>query len=116
MVVEDEESIREIYGDYLSEYDVALFANATDSLAKITEVNPELLIVDLGLPDMDGIVFIEKIRATFSQKLPVIIISGRIDIEYCIQANGQGVTDLITKPFDKTQLTDLVKRTLPPLA
>ncbi len=110
MIVEDEKDILEVYGEYLSAYDITLCSTAGESLEKIKEVNPDLLIVDLGLPDMDGMTFIEKVRADFSEQLPVIIISGKIDIEYCIKANVQGITDLITKTFEKSQLIDLVKK------
>ena len=112
LIVEDEEDIRELYADYLEDFTISQCESAKETLAKLEDYKPDLLIVDLGLPDMDGMEFIAKVRSDYSEKVFIVIISGILDIEYCMKANEQDVTDLITKPFEKEQLIELVKRKL----
>ncbi len=101
-----------MYADYLEDYSIHQCYNAKDTLDCVDDVKPNLIIVDLGLPDMNGIEFINKLNESYNEPVKIIIISGILDIEACAKATEQGVVDLITKPFEREQLLDLVKRKL----
>jgi DNA-binding response OmpR family regulator len=73
------------------------------ALEKVKTSNYDLIIVDLGLPDIDGIDVIKELR-TFS-KTPVIVISARNDPRSITRAYSVGADDYIIKPFDYHQLT-----------
>ena len=69
---------------------------------KFTSYNPDVLILDLGLPDRDGIHVIKKIRG-FSNT-PIIVVSARTDNEDKITALDTGADDYLTKPFNTDEL------------
>lgn len=104
LVIEDDKAIQNLISITLEifEYHYLIAANAKDGILKTTSYNPDVIILDLGLPDIDGIEVIKKIR-TFSL-VPIIIVSARTDNQDKIAALDAGADDYLTKPFNTEEL------------
>ena len=104
LIIEDEKSISDFIGKTLDshEYKVTAANNGKDGLALITSSLPDLVLLDLGLPDMDGMDIIRKTREWSS--LPIIVISARTQEKEKVQALDAGADDYITKPFGTFEL------------
>lgn len=104
LIIEDEKSICDFIGKTLDshEYKVTTANNGKDGLALITSSLPDLVLLDLGLPDMDGMDIIRKTREWSS--LPIIVISARTQEKEKVQALDAGADDYITKPFGTFEL------------
>lgn len=104
LIIEDEKSICDFIGKTLDshEYKVTAANNGKDGLALITSSLPDLVLLDLGLPDMDGMDIIRKTREWSS--LPITVISARTQEKEKVQALDAGADDYITKPFGTFEL------------
>jgi len=91
-------------------YDVTLATDAASALTTASQHPPDLAIVDLGLPDMDGLTVIERIRTWSS--LPIIVLSARHLEEAKINALDAGADDYVTKPFGTGELLARVRAAL----
>jgi len=81
--------------------------SGTDGVKKATSESPDLILLDLGLPDISGFEVIEKIRR-FSQA-PIMIISVREEEENIVKALGLGADDYLSKPFGQLELVARIK-------
>lgn len=104
LVIEDDKAIQNLIATTLeiNNYNYQTASNATEGLLKFTSYNPDVLILDLGLPDRDGIQVIKKIGG-FSNT-PIIVVSARTDNEDKITALDTGADDYLTKPFNTDEL------------
>lgn len=104
LVIEDDKVIQNLIGTTLEifNYNYQIASNATQGILKATSYNPDVIILDLGLPDIDGIEVIKKIRS-FSLT-PIIVVSARIENEDKILALDEGADDYLTKPFNTEEL------------
>lgn len=104
LIIEDEKSIRDFVAKTLQshEYRVTTAANGKDGLAILTSLLPDLVLLDLGLPDMDGLEVIRKTREWSS--MPIIVISARSQEKEKVAALDVGADDYITKPFGTGEL------------
>src|SRR5271166_3544565 len=111
LVIEDEEKYRRVIGLHLSSagYEVKAAGTAEDGLRLAGEV--DLILTDLKLPGMDGLAFIEKIRAQ-NTHTPVIVMSAFGTIENAVEAMKKGAVDFIPKPFSLDHLTVVVEKAL----
>ncbi|MGE7918902.1 response regulator transcription factor [Viridibacillus sp. NPDC093762] len=104
LVIEDDKAIGNLIKMTLStqgyEYDIAI--DGKSALQKVLSIPPDVIILDLGLPDMDGIEVINKIRG-WSQT-PIIIVSARGEEHDKIHALDAGADDYVTKPFSVDEL------------
>jgi len=109
LVVDDEKSIRNFLKTSLSAYGYAVFeaAKGKEALTESVSVHPDAIILDLGLPDMDGRGVIVKIRKR--TKTPIIILSVRDDPLEKIAALDAGADDYLTKPFSVGELLARLK-------
>ncbi len=83
-------------------YDVRVAATAADALEQAGRHPPDLVILDLGLPDLDGVEVIHGLRGW--TKAPIIVLSGRADSTDKVEALDAGADDYITKPFGVDEL------------
>ena len=83
-------------------YEMIAAPNAAVGSAMAIDKHPDVIIVDLGLPDQDGLTVIKSIR-TWSN-VPILVLSGRTDSKFKITALENGADDYITKPFDVEEL------------
>lgn len=109
LVIEDDKAIQNLIGTTLEifDYEYLVASNVKDGILKITSYNQDVIILDLGLPDIDGIEVIKKIRS-FSL-VPIIIVSARIDNQDKITALDLGADDYLTKPFNTEELLARVR-------
>ena len=83
-------------------YDVNIAANGTEALNAAAAHPPDLVILDLGLPDMDGVDVIGGLRGWTA--VPIIVLSGRADSTDKVEALDAGADDYVTKPFGMDEL------------
>jgi len=91
-------------------YQVELAPDGATALAMAGRQPPELVIVDLGLPDLDGVAVVEGIRGW--SKVPVIVLSARHQEQAKVQALDAGADDYVTKPFGMDELLARVRAAL----
>jgi len=87
----------------LEDYDVSTFNSAEDAHPYILRDNPDLILLDIGLPGMDGLTFLEKLKTEF-EDVEVIMITGQADLRTAIRAIKLGAMDYIRKPIDPDEL------------
>lgn len=104
LVIEDEKSICDFIAKTLnaSDYEAVTAGSGKEGLAILTSALPDLVLLDLGLPDMDGIDIIKQTREWSS--LPIIVISARVQEREKVAALDAGADDYITKPFGTDEL------------
>jgi two-component system, OmpR family, KDP operon response regulator KdpE len=83
-------------------YDVHVAATGTEALEEAGRYPPDLVILDLGLPDLDGVEVIQGLRGW--TKAPIIVLSGRADSTDKVEALDAGADDYVTKPFGVEEL------------
>ena len=112
LIVEDDPPIRNLISVTLEahEYRHIIAGNAATAILEATSHNPDIMLLDLGLPDMDGVEVIRKIR-TWSN-MPIIVISARSDDTDEIEALDAGADDYLTKPFSVDELLARLRVTL----
>lgn len=112
LVIEDEKNILSFISSVLTsqKYQVISAVNGRDGLSQAASQCPDLILLDLGLPDMDGMTIIKRIREWNST--PIIVISARIQEEDKVQALDQGADDYITKPFGNSELLARIRTAL----
>lgn len=112
LFVEDEENIRAFVTALLEAngYQAILAKNYTEAKTMYLSYVPDLVILDLGLPDRDGSALLEEIRA--SDATPVIILSARSDEEEKVKLLDAGANDYITKPFGSAEFLARVRSSL----
>ena len=99
LVVEDDAAVKNIITTTLETHQYR-FRNASTGETDVMEAvshNPDVILLDLGLPDMDGIDIIRKIRSW--SKTPIIVLSARSEDTDKIDALDAGADDYLTKPF-----------------
>lgn len=104
LIIEDEVQMRRFLRASLTSngYQVVEADTAHEGLAQASSRNPELILLDLGLPDQDGLVVTQRLREW--AKTPIIVISARGREEDKIQALDAGADDYLTKPFGVGEL------------
>jgi two-component system, OmpR family, KDP operon response regulator KdpE len=104
LVVDDEPQILRALRINLRvrEYQVDVAATGTEALQTAARHPPDLVILDLGLPDLDGVEVIQGLRGW--TKAPIIVLSGRADSTDKVEALDAGADDYITKPFGVEEL------------
>ncbi len=114
-VVEDDRSIRWVLEKALSKTGLAVreFSSAEGVLAALAESPPDVMLVDIRMPGMDGLTLLKAIHQQIA-RLPVIIMTAHADLESAVAACQAGAFDYITKPFDIDDVLTLVERATAP--
>lgn len=104
LVVEDDTSVRNLITTTLKAHDYRYLTapNGQVAILEASSHNPDIVLLDLGLPDMDGVAVIEKIRSW--SNTPIIVISARSEDTDKIDALDAGADDYLTKPFSVEEL------------
>jgi two-component system KDP operon response regulator KdpE len=118
LVIDDEVSIRRLLQVILegAGHDISCAEDASHGLHALAVEKPDLLILDLGLPDLDGLEALRRLRE-WSQ-VPVLVLSARANSTDKVKALDLGADDYLTKPFDAPELLSriraLLRRIAPP--
>ncbi len=112
LIVEDEENIKKFITALFeaNEYQVLSAKSVESALSVFKSHLPDLVILDLGLPDMDGMEFIKIIRTEYLT--PIIVLSARSNESDKVEALDMGANDYVTKPFGSAELLARVRSIL----
>ena len=112
VIIEDEQRIRELVARVLADrgHDVESTATAMEGLQAVVRVSPELVILDMCLPDLDGAELLKMIRAV--SDVPIIVATARSEDRDVIRTLDAGADDYLTKPFSVDQLEARVRAVL----
>src|ERR687892_666784 len=107
LFVEDESALRRTYSRFFADrYDVAFAASGTEARRQLEEFQPEVLVLDLRLPDTDGVTLLQEIRSS-RPSLPVIVTTAYVSMEPLIDVLDLEHSGYLIKPFD---IEDLAAR------
>lgn len=107
LVVDDEKSMRQLLGLHLGKegYEIDFAENGKQAVAQTLEKRPNLILMDLRMPIMDGLEATNAIREHYQPNtLPIIIVSADSDRKEHIRALQAGANDFVSKPYNKTEL------------
>ena len=112
LVVEDDSSVKNLIATTLKahDYQYLVAMNGKEALLEASSHNPDIMLLDLGLPDMDGIEIIKNIRSW--SNMPIIVISARSEDSDKIGALDAGADDYLTKPFSVEELLARIRTTI----
>ena len=112
VLIEDDVQIRRLVAEALSEqgHDVESAATAMDGLQRTVKGAPDLVVLDLGLPDLDGIELLRMIRAV--SEVPIIVVTAQGEDDVVVKTLDAGADDYLTKPFSMEQLEARVRAVL----
>lgn len=112
LVIEDEKNILNFITSVLTaqKYQVIPALTGRDGLSQAASQCPDLILLDLGLPDMDGMDIIGKVRSWTS--IPIIVISARTQEDDKVEALDRGADDYVTKPFGNSELLARIRTAL----
>jgi two-component system response regulator MprA len=105
LVVDDDRGLREVLRRALTlaGYEVCLAQTGADALAQITDGEPEAVVLDIGLPDIDGLEVCRLLRAE-GNRVPVLMLTARDAVSDRIDGLDAGADDYLVKPFDVDEL------------
>jgi len=114
LVVDDEVGIRELLSEILRDegHDVQLAENAAAARAARIGARPDLVLLDIWMPDTDGITLLKEWSATGQLNMPVVMMSGHGTIDTAVEATRIGAQDFLEKPIALQKLLAAVKRAL----
>jgi two-component system KDP operon response regulator KdpE len=104
LIVDDEPQILRALRINLTarQYEVVTAADGTHALESARAERPDIVVLDLGLPDIDGVEVIQKLRTW--TPVPIVVLSGRVDSHDKVDALDAGADDYVTKPFSVDEL------------
>jgi putative PEP-CTERM system response regulator len=112
LVVDDEVGARESLRMILkTDYEVFLAKDAEEAFIQIKERSPDIILLDIILPDLDGLKVLEKIKQT-EPEMTVIMITATKTVKTAVEAMKLGAYDYVTKPFDIDELRLIISRAL----
>ena len=114
LVVDDEVGIRELLSDILIDegYDVRLAENAGAARTVRNELRPDLVLLDIWMPDTDGISLLKEWHAAGHLNMPVVMMSGHGTIDTAVEATRFGAFDFLEKPIALQKLLSTVQKAL----
>ena len=112
LVIDDDEKLNSLLKRFLSEFDFTVYSatDAREGLKKIRTVSPDLIILDLMLPEMSGFDVCKRIRQTCS--LPIIMLTARGDLMDKVVGLELGADDYLPKPFEPRELVARIQAVL----
>ncbi|MCM8808985.1 MAG: sigma-54 dependent transcriptional regulator [Candidatus Omnitrophica bacterium] len=112
LIIDDEQGVREsLKFAFKNKYKTLLASNGKEGMSFIEKENPDLIILDIILPDIDGISLLKEIKKNYKD-IPIIMLTAVSQIKTAVEAMKMGASDYITKPFDIEELTLVIEKTL----
>ena len=118
MLVDDSKTMRNIQKGILTQLgytDLEEACDGLDALSKVGAFQPELLLVDWNMPNMDGLTFVKKFREQ-GNKAPIIMVTTEAEKARVVEAIKAGVNNYVVKPFTPDLLGERIKETLARIA
>ena len=114
IVVDDEPEIRNLVQEILEDegFTVDVAENAIKARNLIETNKPNLILLDIWMPDIDGITLLKEWKTTFGQEVPIIMMSGHGNVETAVEATRSGAYDFIEKPLSTAKLLLIIKHAL----
>ncbi len=115
LIVDDDRTLRTVLTRYLENqgYQVEQVGSGAEALVAVAKNQPDLVVSDVVMPEMDGLEFCRRLRATPSgQLMPFIFLSGKGELEDRIQGHSIGADDYLTKPVDPRELVAKIEAQL----
>ena len=109
LVVDDEPEVRQVLQEFLTSrgYDVSVAAGGLEAIALVETVKPDLVLLDVAMPDIDGVETLRQI-VELQPTLPVIMVTANADIGVTSKLLALGAVDYVPKPFDLDYLDQAV--------
>ncbi len=113
LIVDDELLIRDLLYDYFKsrDYDIAVAESGQGALEQLEEARFDTIILDIKMPDMDGLELATRIRST-DERVPIIFMTGYPSMESAIEAVRKRADDYFIKPFNLKQMNKAVEAAL----
>ena len=115
LLVDDESAIGLIIQiQFSKDYNITVLKNGLDAIKWLLDGNiPDLIVLDLNMPEMNGIQFLKEVRKyRFFKNIPMIVLSGEESSSKKIEAFASGANDYLTKPFNPAELRVRMERFL----
>lgn len=114
LVVDDEDDIRTTISDILEDegYAVSVASDAATARAEVGRERPDLILLDVWMPDVDGITLLREWAREGSPRCPVVILSGHGTVETAVEATRLGAVDFVEKPLSLAKLLRTVEKAL----
>ena len=114
LVVDDEPGIRELMREILEEegYEVRMAENGTRARAALDDNVPDLILLDIWMPDVDGVTLLKEWRSQGRLTMPVVMMSGHGTVHTAVEATRLGAFDYLEKPISYKHLLETVKKAL----
>ncbi len=114
LIVDDEPNVGDVLGIYLrrESFSVSIARDGRSALEEIERKPPDLLILDLMLPEVDGLQIVRRLRDRESSDVPILILSAKTEESDRILGLELGADDYVTKPFSPRELVSRVKAVL----
>ena len=114
LVVDDEIDIRSLLREILAEegYEVEVAADAAQARTSRLKLPPDLVLLDIWMPDVDGITLLREWSTTATEGCPVVMMSGHGSVETAVEATRLGAFDFVEKPLSLAKLLRTVERAL----
>ncbi len=99
LIVEDDAGLRNVHNIFfgMKNFDVSMVTEGRAAIEHIRKAEPDIVLLDLGLPDIDGLEVLKTVRQFSS--VPIIVMTARTDIHSINQTTALGANDYINKPF-----------------
>ena len=108
LFVEDEAALQSSYARYFgSRYDMAFARTGAEALQQVESFDPDVLVLDLRLPDTDGIALLQRIRQRRAT-LPVVVTTAYVSMEPLMHVLDLGHSAYLVKPFDLNELANRI--------
>ncbi len=115
LAVDDEEDIRSLLEMQVegAGHEVLLASDGAQALQQVEAHHPDLVLLDVVMPVMDGLQVLERLRAEpATRELPVIAVSGRLDVHTMARLQALGISSLVRKPHSNGELQDRIREAL----
>jgi DNA-binding response OmpR family regulator len=114
LIVDDEPQIRLLLREFLSgQFETDFAANGREAVRKSEELRPDVILMDVMMPDLDGISAVQKIRENaLTRHIPILMLTAANTARYRIEAFDLGADDFITKPFEVEELLSRIRSKL----
>ena len=112
LLVDDDPLIHKLIVKYLKDWDVESVYSAKEAIEALQSKNFVIVITDLKMPGMSGIDLLKEIKATYSHRVQVIVITVSDQLKDFFNALHGGANDFLLKPFQKQDLIEVLEHTL----